>query len=255
MNTKAFVNPFTVDAALIARLAAAPVPALTFTRHDSGHAHSPATVATGVLSGGELDELGVCLDAQPWTAVGHDGILEHFDPDRDEIGSWRASAFEPQLADVLFARLGHLLASPRIMDERTPTDWDGHRVWRPVGVNPLMRFIRYRPGGLLVPHYDAPYDYGDERRRTLVTLVFYLEARGAQGGQTRFIADPQTELALAERDYSDWQRLAQPTEIVTAVSPAPGSVLAFDHRILHDSAPLRSGSKTIMRTDVIYERA
>src|SRR5205823_3981703 len=112
----------------------------------------------------------------------------HTDPDM--IGSWRATAYDPKFAFAIWNRIGRYICSPRVMEDSTPTDWDGTRVWRAVGVSPMLRFIKYRQGGALIPHYDAPYVY-HEGKRTLVSLVIYLDLGGDSGGATRIIADPQ----------------------------------------------------------------
>jgi hypothetical protein len=163
---------------------------------------------------------------------------------------------------------------------------------------------------LLVPHYDAPYDYEDGRR-TLRSVVLYLGRRNdhqglcvrspippapapasalaltsrqrrhkqliawgeavdtstprkthhlfvrgrVRGGATRFLIDPQAHLSYAERDFSDWTRLARADEVLAAVEGVAGDALIFNHRILHDSEPLvGAGTKTIIRSDIIFER-
>jgi hypothetical protein len=249
---KPFVNQFDIDPAIVEAVAA------------NDHRPAPATALDGV--GGDAQVISdlltpneaLCvqrnLNEQTWQPVGHNGIAVDYQPG-DEIGSWRASCHNPAFADAIWGRLSPRHGAARRMHDLTPTDWDGHRMWRPVGVNPLMRFIRYRPGGLLVPHYDAPYDDANGRR-TLVTLVIYLgNDPGVRGGATRFISDPQVDLPLARRDYSDWDRLARQSEVIAEVQPLPGAALMFDHRVLHDSEPTSGeGCKTIARTDVLFER-
>jgi len=251
--SKPFVNPVELPTSILDHAAptlrAQPIEALEDTA-------TLARTVSPLLAPQETQRLISELDVHRWRPVGLDGIADHW-TQGDPIGSWRISSYSPALATLLWHRVRVTLDETRMMCDRTPTDWDGHRIWRPVGVNPLLRFIRYERAGLLVPHYDAPYDYGDETRRTLVTLVVYLErSEGMRGGATRFIADPQAAIPLTQRNYDDWDRLAQDREIIARVDPQPGSALLFDHRVLHDSEPLSgSGRKTIMRTDIIYEKA
>ncbi|MCW3098248.1 MAG: hypothetical protein JWL77_3866 [Chthonomonadaceae bacterium] len=72
-----------------------------------------------------------------------------------------------------------------------PTDWDGTHVWRAVGINPLLRLIWYRHGGALIPHYDAPFVY-HEGKRTLASVILYLQLGGSEGGATRIEAPEES---------------------------------------------------------------
>jgi len=216
-----------------------------------------AFVVNNLLTSQECALLRDHLEQLPWTAVGQNGMLKDYQADRDTVGSYRASLYSEQLANYLFARLSPVLPAVRIMEQFTPADWEGAPVWRSVAVSPLMRFIKYHPGGLLVPHYDAPFDYYDGKR-TLMSMVVYLTASSSHnGGATRFILDPQTVepvVPLAQRDYNDWSRLSRPDEIIASLYPLPGAAILMDHRVLHDSQELSSGTKIIMRTDIVFER-
>jgi hypothetical protein len=87
------------------------------------------------------------------------------------IGSYRATAYDEEIAQLLWDRLAPSLPGFRTMNDYTATDWNDHPVWRPVGINPMLRFIRYEKGGALVPHYDAGFDFKDGRRHTLMSVV------------------------------------------------------------------------------------
>lgn len=246
------VNPFHLNERVLRTLAQAPDPVLQISA--SPGVDPSALVVDGVLTQAELNLVCEDIDSQAWIPVGTDGILDNYQ-DGDPVGSYRASCMSLALADVLWKRLSPVLGGPRVMDETTKTDWRPHRVWEPIGLNPLFRFINYKRSGLLIPHYDAPYDDPDSDQRTLVTVVLYLRSDpGISGGQTRFIADPQDQLEFTERDFSDWDNPAHPEQVIAEVDPSPGRALVFDHRLLHDSSALSgSGQKTILRTDVIYQ--
>jgi hypothetical protein len=174
------------------------------------------------------------------------------------IGSVRATAWSPDLARALWQRLAPAIPSVRFVDDHTPTDGfatatrAGHRSWRVVGLSPLLRFMRYEPGGRHLCHYDAGFDYGDGRR-SLLSVVFYLtDARGS--GATRFVRDGQDALPTRERNFSDWSRDTREDEVLLSVSPSLGDALVFDHRLCHDVQRWDGpGPRVIVRGDVVYE--
>ncbi len=195
------------------------------------------------------------LANQKWIPVGKDGMKKNFNPETDAVGSYRASCYSEKLAKILWERVVGKISTLRVMKDDTPTDWNGERVWRAVGINPLMRFIRYDSSGVLVPHYDGPYAY-NPGKRTLMSLVLYLtDNNKSTGGATRFIKDKQKNKPLSERKYDDWERLAINKEVVLKIYPRKGTALLFDHRILHDSESLNGKKdKILLRTDIIFER-
>lgn len=174
------------------------------------------------------------------------------------IGSVRATAWSPELAQALFARLAPALPSVRFLDSLSPTDGfatetrTGHNVWRLVGLSPILRFMRYEQGGHHLCHYDAGYDYGDGRR-TLLSVIFYLTlAEGS--GATRFVRDGQEMLPVCERKFPDWSRDPLESEVIARVEARPGRALVFDHRLCHDVERWEGEtSRVIIRGDVVYE--
>lgn len=168
------------------------------------------------------------------------------------IGSVRATAWSPALAAKLWKRLRPAIPSLRFLDDLTPTDRFAHRTYRVVGLSPLLRFMRYEPGGRHLCHYDAGFDYGDGRR-TLLSVVFYLtDAPGS--GATRFVRDGQESLPVPSRDFADWSRDTRDDEVITSVHPARGHALVFDHRLCHDVQRWDGpGPRVIVRADVVYE--
>lgn len=174
------------------------------------------------------------------------------------IGSMRATAWSPELASALCERIRPALPSVRFLDERSFTDAfatdtrEGHRSWRLVGMSPLLRFMRYSPGGRHLCHYDAGYDYGDGRR-TLLSVVFYLSDAPASGA-TRFVRDGQELMRSCERSFDDWARDTRDDEVIASVRPVAGDVLVFDHRVCHDVERWDGpGDRVIIRADVVYE--
>lgn len=243
---------FALDEETARSLNTAPAPEIV--REELLGLQESALLLRGVLRAEEVAALNAVLEEVLWVPVGISGKRWEYDPGTDAIGSWRATTYNETLARTLWNRIGASLGSPRIMDASTPTDWDDTPVWRAVGINPLLRLIRYRREGALIPHYDAPFVY-HEGKRTLASVILYLDTGGGEGGATRFVRDPQSHLPIGERDLEDWPRFAEPDEILHAVQASAGDCLVFDHRLLHDAeAYTGSGQKVILRTDVIFER-
>ena len=168
-------------------------------------------------------------------------------------GSWRATAWAPELAEQLWQFLEPAVPDQRVMQEFTATDWLPHRRWRKFGLSPVLRFMRYESGGQHCCHYDQSFDYGDGRR-TLMSVVFYLtEVEAGKGGCTRFVRDGQESAPLPERNYGDWTRLTRDDEVILGVRPQLGSALLFDHRLCHDVEHYAGGTpRVIVRGDIVF---
>lgn len=233
-------------------LQARPGPTLTAELHSLADFGLSCQQLEGLLSSQECAQLVEEVLAQKQIEVGLHGRVDS----SQELGSGRATAFSPLWAEALWQRLAPILEQVRLFDELTPTDHGGHPVWRAVGVNPVLRFMCYRPGGQLVPHYDAGFDFGDGRRFTLMSLIVYLNTlpEGA-GGRTRFLPEPQRGMPVHERNHDDWDHPAPACEALAEVLPQAGRAVLFDHRLLHDGeAWAGPGERVILRTDLIFER-
>lgn len=99
--------------------------------------------------------------------------------------------------------------------------------WQLKGFNERLRYYCYEPGQKFAPHYDGDYRR-NHRERSKLTFMLYLND-GYAGGCTKFYHDP---------DY--------------VVRPVRGTALVFVHRKLHEGAEVISGTKYVLRTDVLY---
>lgn len=115
--------------------------------------------------------------------------------------------------------------------------------WQPVGINERLRFLRYKPGTFFSPHYDGSYVRGDEAgihrsgEQSFVTVQLYLN-NDFYGGETRFKANNGRGRMSKNDD----------------VFPQTGSVLLFQHHILHEGCPVVKGQKYVIRSDVMYTK-
>lgn len=112
-----------------------------------------------------------------------------------------------------------------------PKEWKGREL---VELNERLRFLRYNPGEYFKPHFDGSYmrTNGDV---SYITVQIYLN-EGFKGGSTTF---------LNKFDSKDGG-----LEVV----PKTGSVLIFQHDILHEGSILEEGRKYAIRTDVMYTK-
>src|SRR5450432_2027122 len=210
--------------------------------------------AHAVLSHADCQRLIAAMhDSGKAEAVGVSGIKGSYG-----VGSVRATAWSPELAGALWRRLKPAVPTVRFLHAHSPTDGfatkerSGHRSWRVVGLSPVLRFMRYEPGGQHFCHYDAGFDYGDGRR-SLLSVVFYL-SETPDSGATRFVRDGQGKKPTAERDFSDWTRETRAEEVLCEVHAKRGDALVFDHRLCHDVQRWDGpGSRLIVRADVVYE--
>lgn len=210
-----------------------------------------------ILDTDEIVRIKEELATKQWVPVPKDGIRIDHDLTPEEIGSYRLTAYAPDAAEALWRRLKAYLPAYRTFTGRDETDHGDHPVWKPVGVSPVFRFIKYTEGGELIPHYDSPYVEND-RRQTMMSLVCYIEApKLGNGGRTLWVKNPEKHLPVSERNLSDWTA-DRPFELdkdYKIANPYSGLALLFDHRILHAGEKLKGGDeKIIFRTDVIFER-
>lgn len=125
------------------------------------------------------------------------------------------------LAERLYARvLPHL---PQVM-----VDQVGGRPRRvkPVGIYQPLRVYRYEPGQQFAPHHDQSYQDGSGRR-SLLTFMIYLN-EDFTGGTTTF-PDQKQE-----------------------IHPRAGRALLFQHMLLHCGERVLTGTKYVLRSDVIF---
>jgi len=198
-----------------------------------------AVVLDGVFSAAECQALIVRSEGMGWVPaevnVGHGLQLVK----KDMRDSDRCIIDDPATMAELWQRIksalssgdGSALASLRSVPAS---------VWTPVGLNERMRILRYSAGQFFAPHFDGSFvrrgnDAGGKARggeTSFITCQLYL-SEDMEGGATRF-SDP-----------------VRPSQFVDVV-PKVGRVLLFQHDLFHEGAPLSSGTKYCLRTDLMF---
>jgi hypothetical protein len=133
---------------------------------------------------------------------------------KDYRNNERVMIDDPELAARLWERAGPLVP-PRIL------------VWRACGLNERFRYYRYDPGQRFAVHADGYYERPNGERSHLTVLLYLND--GFTGGET----------VIYRRDD-------------LRVVPRRGMALLFRHGFLHEGAPVLSGRKYVLRTDVMY---
>jgi hypothetical protein len=158
----------------------------------------------------------------------------------------RVISDDPALAELLWAR-----ALPFL-----PVDWFG---WSPVGLNERFRYYRYDAGQRFAAHTDG-YFQRDNGDRSHFTFMVYLND-GFEGGETAFHLPRASRRAASEHGklYASKGNAGAAGVSLSArgelrVQPERGKALVFAHQQLHEGAPVLSGRKYVLRTDVMYRR-
>mmetsp|Transcript_12268 Transcript_12268/g.14813 ORF Transcript_12268/g.14813 Transcript_12268/m.14813 type:complete len:267 (+) Transcript_12268:76-876(+) len=118
--------------------------------------------------------------------------------------------------------------------EHIPIVWNGRPV---LGLNELLRFLRYKKGDFFAPHVDGNYCRKGTDNLSLCTLQLYLSnANEWMGGATTFCA--------VETENKKYEAVS--------IFPQIGRIVLFDHKILHEGSIVHDGIKYTIRTDVEY---
>ena len=128
--------------------------------------------------------------------------------------------------------------------------------WAAQTTNEFVLFTRYGEGGHFAPHTDG-FNIVDFDHRSLFSIVLYLNdvAKG-DGGETVFFRD-EARATLRKDPAQGGIVVADAAMETTAVEPVAGRAVLFFHNTLHQSRPIRPGSrarKYIIRSDVMYRR-
>ncbi len=105
-----------------------------------------------------------------------------------------------------------------------PSTLDG--VWQAVGLNEQFRFYRYDIAQRFKRHIDGRFKR-NEREESRITFMIYLND-DYTGGETAF-------------DHC-------------AIQPKQGNALCFFHELKHEGCPVLSGTKYVLRSEIMYRR-
>lgn len=168
----------------------------------------------------------------------------------------------PEVAAALWARMKEHLPSRLTLGDGRGGCEDGaverglEGTWEACGLNEVLLFTRYMPGGHFSPHTDGN-TVVDLNRRSLYSLLVYLNTCGGGGQTTMFVPPPDAPADCTRLFSRDGEaRLRWPQEwAADAAAAVEGSVLCFRQDIPHEGAPVDEGcEKLIIRTDLMFQR-
>ena len=93
-----------------------------------------------------------------------------------------------------------------------------------IGLNERFRYYRYEPGQQFRGHTDAPFRRANGEESRLTVLIYLNE--DFTGGETAF------------RNHE--------------ISARKGAALVFRHELFHEGRPVLTGTKYVLRTDVMF---
>lgn len=212
----------------------------------SRYLHDPSDVASILIQNFlNVDECQEMIHlANTMSSTGFHYVTEAAHTDEDgithivklqEANKHKLSVFEhTKTTQKLWNRL------ERIIMPHISTFIDDTNCGKPIGLNPRLRVLRYDASDADVfdPHFDATTRVKEST--SLLTVLIYLNDGGGKefdGGETCFLDAKSMKL----------------NEESAMVTPSSGDVVVFEHDLFHSSAPLKFGTKYILRTDVLFQ--
>ncbi|KAL0489787.1 prolyl 4-hydroxylase [Acrasis kona] len=129
--------------------------------------------------------------------------------------------------------------------EIKPFGFKNEGIWVPTNLNEVIKFAKYQPGAKFRPHMDNCVAKGPDDR-SIFTVIIYLN-NDFEGGGTKFHQRPKGELPFIDDSTQD-------STSSSNIKPEAGSVLLFNHDVLHEGLQVIKGTKYIMKCELMFKR-
>ena len=146
----------------------------------------------------------------------------------------------PDLAEELYSRISHALKDTPFEPKlklAPPTYWSKGGIPHMVGLNEHLRLDKYNHGQYYRAHIDTSFvrpsdgvGLGGVGEISCMSVYIFLN-QNYKGGLTTFLSDESRHLDI---------------------QPRTGSMLIFEHDILHEAQSVSKGKKYLLRTDIMY---
>ena len=140
---------------------------------------------------------------------------------------YRAVKDDHERAAQIWSRIQSLPSLDQFYKDLRPDPYVdfGKESWKVIGLNERLRYYKYEPGHSFPWHQDIMFRL-DDVTRTFLTFIVYLND-DFEGGETRF-------------------------EGLGTVRPKQGTLIVFPHELRHEGMSVAKGTKTVLRSDIIY---
>jgi hypothetical protein len=164
----------------------------------------------------------------------------------DIRGNNRVLVISEKLKETINGRIMDVVNFP---DNVKPCGFGTDGKWKYLNVNECFRFSEYvSPNVGFLPHRDATY-IKDENNRSIYTIIIYLNEE-YDGGNTYF-CEPKRDRIKGETVNEE---LSEGHETFFTYKPKKCSALIFNHNIVHAGDTVVSGTKYILRSDLVFTR-
>lgn len=177
----------------------------------------------------------------------YSSLAEEFLPEEREGN--RLLTLDENFSTVLYNRIKEYVAVDPKLGNIKPCGFGTDGEWRTDSVNKCFRFNQYiAPSIGFKPHRDATF-IENEDIRSILTVLIYLNDNFS-GGNTVFYD------TVGPRDGEDIvaDEMKKGYHERFTYNPKRGSVLIFNHNMIHEGAPLLSGTKYVIRSDIVFKR-
>ena len=161
---------------------------------------------------------------------------EHYIKETESIGYQKLYGYHPSyrnntriiiqdidLVQTIFERIKNFVPE-KVQDENGKT-------WKLCGMNERFRWCKYVKGQHFSPHFDANF-MRNLKEKSFFTFMIYLNGP-IEAGCTRFLN-------------------IDSKETLDKIKPECGLAVIFPHKVYHDGEQLKSDSKYICRSDLMY---
>jgi len=159
----------------------------------------------------------------------------------------RILSFNNNLSDTIWERIYPFV---KTLKDLKPCGFGIEGVWHPYSINNCFRFSRYdAPSIGFLPHRDA-YFINGENKRSIMTLLIYLNDN-FENGTTTFYKMHQKTRVVGETVTEEMKHGFNKEYIY---KPKQGSIVIFEHNMVHSGDKVINGTKYIVRSDLIFQR-
>lgn len=102
--------------------------------------------------------------------------------------------------------------------------------------------LKYNPGQKFKVHRDG-FSEDSNHNRSFITVLIYLSS-GVKGGETKFYAEPDKNIVFTKK-----VNIKSPYVNIKNIA---GNVVLMRHYLLHEALPVLSGTKYILRFNILY---